>query len=451
MKARPALLLLGLAACKDGGGGGGGGGKLSRTDRDAPPVAVVDRSAVAAGGDRPAEREPDDDAAHAMALAGGVRGALDGEADVDVYAIESDGPRLLNARLSAMAGVDGKLELRDERFEVIVTGDRGGANVAEGFPNVSLDKGAYFLVVREVPHKARPKKGSDAGTAGRTGPSPAYELTATLSADPPAGGEREPDDDSGSANDVTLGAPATGYIGWGGDVDVWKLAIDGLADGDGLDVAVTAVEKVALTVEITDAGGRRLVRSTGAPGAPVVLRSLAPRVAAGEPTVQFIAVSGKPANPDASYQLDVTSRLLELDEEAEPNDAADRGNPLRFGSEDQGTMKGEIGPGDVDRFTLSPAPGPSTFDVVVDAPAGVDLVVELTGAASDRSDRGGPGAAEQLTDVFVPPNAAIGVKVSTKGKGGATGAYQLRWSSSAGGGAPSPATDPDGDPMPPEE
>ncbi len=438
-----ALLLIALVGCKDSGGGGG---KLSRTDRAAPPVSSVDRGAAAAGSDRPAEREPNGDPQAAAPLGDGVRGALDGELDVDVFAVRADGPRLLAARLSGMAGIDGKLELRDERFAVIVTGDRGGAGVGEGFPNVSLDKGEYFLVVREIAHRPKPKKGADAG-AGRVGPSPGYELTAVLSVDPPAGGEREPDDDSGSANEVTLGGPATGYIGWGGDVDVWKLAIDGLTDGDGLDVTVGAVDKVALTVDITDAGGRRVIRSTGAPGQPVVLRSLAPRVSPGEPTVQFIAVSGKPANPDAAYQLDVISRLLELDEEAEPNDP--RANPLRFGTEDQGTMRGELGPGDVDRFELSPSPGAATFDVVVDAPAGVDVVVELIGGADGKADRGGPGAAEQLVGVAVAAGLAVGVKLTAKpDKKAAHGAYQVRWSLSA---PSAPPLDPEADPMPPEE
>lgn len=443
-----ALAALVLAACKDGGGGGRA--RLSRSDRDAAAVAIVDRADPAGGGgDRAPEREPNDDPNAAAPVGDGVRGVLDGAADTDVYALAAPGPRLLAARVTGVDGIDVKLELRDDRFALIQTGDRGGAGVAEAFPNISLDKGDYFLVVREVPKKPS-RKARDAG-AGRTGPSPAYELTAVLATDPPAGAEREPDDDAGSANEVVLGAPVTGYIGWAGDVDVWKLSIEGLADGDGLDVAVGAVDKVALTVEVTDAGGRRLVRTTGAPGAAVTLRSLAPRVPAGEPTVQFIHVSGKPANPDATYQVEVTSRLLELDEEAEPNDAA--GNPLRYGSDEQGTMRGDLGPGDVDRFTLAQVAATATFDVVIDAPAGVDLIAEVTGAAAARSDRGGAGAAEQLS-VTVPAGGTVVLALSAKpDKKAASGAYQVRWSLSAGGGpalVPGEA-DPDEDPMPPEE
>lgn len=438
-RAAIALVVL-VGACK-----GGDRKTIARGDGGAPPVQVVDRGGAVTPPGAP-EVEPNDAAATATPLAaGGARGALDGEADVDVYAITSEGARLLDARLSGMAGIDGKLELRDEAFAVIATADRGGAGVAERFPNLSLDRGRYFLVVREIPHRPKKKGKLDAGP-GRVGPGPTYQLTATQAADPPPGGEREPDDDVGTANEVTLATPVTGYVGWKGDVDAWKLAIDGLADGDGLDVAVTAVEKVALTVEVTDAAGRRLVRQTGAPGAPLTLRSIAPRVTPGEPTVQFVLVGGAPPNPDATYQLTIQSRLLELDEEAEPNDTDDRASPLRFGTEDTGTMRGELGPGEIDRFVLSPSPTAGTLDVVVDPPPGVAVTVALGGGATGQ---GGPlGDRTQLADAPVAAHQPVIVILTGKGgKGAVAGPYQLRWSLTAG--APAPRVE--DDPMPPEE
>ncbi len=438
-KAAVALVVL-AAACK-----GGDRKTIARGDGGAPPVQVVDRGGAVTPPGAP-EVEPNGEAATAMALpTAGARGVLDGAADVDVYAITSEGARLLDARLAGMAGVDGKLELRDEAFAVIATADRGGAGVAERFPNLSLDRGRYFLVVREVVHAPKKKAKVDGGV-GRVGPSPTYQLTATQAADPPAGGEREPDDDVGTANEVTLATPVTGYVGWKGDVDAWKLAIDGLADGDGLDVAVTAVPQVALTVEITDAAGRRLVRQTGAAGAPLTLRSIAPRVTPGEPTVQFVLVSGAPANPDATYQLTVGSRLLELDEEAEPNDTDDRASPLRFGTEDTGTMRGELGPGETDRFALSPSPGPGSLDVVVDPPPGVEVTIALAGGASGQ---GGPlGDRAQLSAAPVAAHQPVIVVLTGKGKKGTpAGPYQLRWSLTTGA-APPVVED---DPMPPEE
>ncbi|MBK9031858.1 MAG: hypothetical protein IPL61_11120 [Myxococcales bacterium] len=439
---RALALALALAAgCRSGGDRT----HIVRSDGGGPAVQLVDRQAGPAATPRTPEREPNDDAATAIELAAtGMRGALDGAADVDVYAMTSPGARLLTARLTGMAGIDGALDLRDEQFQLIATADRGGAGVAEGFPNISLDAGRYFLVVREIEHRKKVKGKVDAGP-GRVGPGPAYELTATQAEDPPPDGEREPDDDLGAANGITLATPVTGYVGWKGDVDVWKLAIDGLADGDGLDVAVTAVDKVALTVEFTDAAGRQLVRQTGAAGAALTLRSIAPRVAPGEPTVQYVKVSGTPPNPDATYALTIRSRLLDLDEEAEPNDAVDRANPLRFGTEDSGTMSGQLGPGEVDRFALSPSLGFATLDVALDAPAGVDVTLTASGGAKGQGARS--GARIQLSSLEVVPGQVVTLSVMGKGgKGVVAGPYQLRWSLSA----PS-AIAPDVDPMPPEE
>jgi hypothetical protein len=106
--------------------------------------------------------------------------------------------------------------------------------------------------------------------------------------------------------------------------------------------------------------------------------------------VQFVLVGGAPANPDATYQLTVQSRLLELDEEAEPNDTDARANPLRFGTEDTGTMRGELGPGETDRFVLSPSPSAGSLDVVIDPPPGVAVTLALAdggGAAGPQGDR----------------------------------------------------------------
>lgn len=442
-RAALAAVLL-AAAC-----GKGERSRIGRSDGGGPAVQVVDRGAAVASPRAP-EREPNDDAATAIALgATGMRGALDGATDVDVYAITSDGARMLAARLTAMAGIDGKLELRDESFTVIATADRGGAGVAEAFPNVSLDRGRYFLVVSEIVHAPKKKPKVDAATAGRVGPGPAYELTAVQTTDPPPGGEREPDDDQGAANDVTLGAPVSGYVGWKGDVDVWKLAIDGLADGDGLDVALTAVEKVALTVEVTDAGGRRLVKQTGAVGAALTLRSLAPRVAPGEPTVQYLKISGAPAGPDQPYTLTVASRLLELDEEVEPNDAVDRANPLRFGTEDTGTMRGDLGPGDVDRFVLSPSPGAGTLDVILEPPPGVEVALVATGGAAATGAR--VSDRTQLSATVAVGQAVTLTLTGKASKGAVAGPYQLRWSLSAPSAPPAVPDDYDDDPMPPEE
>ncbi|HVK74131.1 MAG TPA: hypothetical protein VM734_12465 [Kofleriaceae bacterium] len=461
-RARVAVLVaLAVAACGGGGGGGGNDERLRRSKDAGAGVQVIDRAGSAAA-DRPAEREPNDDPAGAGPLGDGVRGSLDGETDVDAFTIASTGPQVLTARVTGVADVDLELELRDAKFALVVQADRAGNGAGEGLVGVPLDEGTYHLVVREVPKKKpKPKKGAkvDAG-AGRVGPSAVYELTAELAAAPPAGVEREPNDDAGTANDLTLTEPATGYIGWSGDVDAWKLGVDAFAEGNGLDIAVTAVEGVALTVTVTDAGGRTLMKGQGKAGEPVLLKSLAPRVAPGGAPVHFILIAGRPSSHETPYTVTVTSRLLDLDEEAEPNDRTTNATPLRFGGEEQGSMRGLIGPGDTDVFALSEATAAATLDVAVDAPPGVDLVVEAiasNGASLGKADGATAGGAETLAALPVAAGAAVFVKVTAKADKKATaGPYQLRWSLTAGAPARTagPGDDdpmPDEDPLPPEE
>ena len=445
--------LLALAACK---GDVTSKEHLGRSRDAAAAVVLIDRPGGGSAGatptiDLPPEREPNATAANASELGAGVQGVLDGEADVDAFIVHSPGPRMLTAALSGLAGLDTKLELRDRDFAVIATSDRGGAGVAEGLADAPLDKGTYYLVVRELAKPLpRPKKGQPAPT-GRVGRSPPYALTASLATDPVAGAEREPDDDPGAANDVTLIDPAIGHVGWSGDVDVWKLSLEGLAEGNGLDLTVSAVPGVTLGLAVTDAADRPRVSATGLPGQPVTLRSVAPRLGAGEADVAYVKVSGKPSNPDVTYRLTIAARLLDLDEEAEPNDKPALATPLRYGAEDAGTMRGLLAPGEVDVYALSPSSGPRQLDATVAGVAGLDLVCEVVSASSvalDKRDRGGVGAGEDAS-AAIATGAEAYVRVSAKAtkKAQAPAAYVLRWSSAAGG---PPAATPD-DPLPPEE
>lgn len=452
---RPLAILAVASACGSSGGGGGSGERIRRSKDAGAAVAVGDpgNRGGAVDVDRPPEKEPNDDPATAAPLAGGVKGALDGENDVDAFTIAPTEAGMISARVTGVEGVDLKLELRDHRFALVLTADRGSAGAAESLPNAPVDAGTYLLVVREVPKKPKkaPKGAKDAAVAGRTGPSAPYVLTASPLPAGAAGAEREPNDDDGTATELALGETATGWVGWGGDVDTWKLPIEGLAEGNGLDLSLGAIEGTALTLEVTDAAGRSLMKTTGAAGEPVALKSLAPRITAGEAAVHHVRISGKPANPDQAYALSIASRLLDLDEEAEPNDRTSQSNGLRFGVEDQGAMRGEIGPGDTDMFSLSASPSAAALDLALDAPPGVDLAIEAiaeNGSVLGKADHGRAGAAESLS-ISAPAGTLVYIKLTAKpDKTPRPDApYQLRWSLTAGG-APSPP--PSGDPMPPE-
>src|SRR5690606_9559861 len=102
-------------------------------------------------------------------------------------------------------------------------------------------------------------------------PAPVYELTAQL-VNTPKGGELEPDDDRGTANDLIVADNVTGYIGWSGDRDVWKLSVETLSDKNLLDIHVSAVEGVALELEIADGLGQPLATREAPRGTPLVMR-----------------------------------------------------------------------------------------------------------------------------------------------------------------------------------
>ena len=442
-----------LVACKDD--------KRIRRARDAgAPVQAVE---PAGGGEvlSTPEREPNESDAQAspLALPGGAQGTLDGETDVDVFKIDvpaaADGASMVRLELTALEGIDTVLELHDTAGTLVARSDRGPAKTVEGFPNAGLPKGTYFVVVRELvkPKKAakKPKKGAkaepaaDAGPTGRTGPSPTYQLSARVEPAQPLS-EREPNGDAGTAGDLYLADQVKGWIGWAGDVDVWKLSLEGLGSQSAIDVDVGGVPGLVLTVEILDAAGRSLVARKGARDGGVAIRSLVPALGEGAPPFHLVKISADRSNPVEVYSLKVAPRLLDLDEEAEPNDAPDKASALRVGAAQSGSMRATYVAGDIDCFVLDASPGPMLIDVSVDVPAGVDFVVDLrnqSGQALASADAGGAGGRERLTGTIPAGSPAI-VQIAAKPSKTDTGEarpYQLRWSVSPSDGAP----------MPPEE
>jgi hypothetical protein len=479
--ARRSACAISAAIVATGATGGGLGcgnddGRRIKRDRDAgPPVEVVDRTAKTnrSAGD---EREPNgsDAEANPVAVASLVRGTLDGEADVDVYRVTVPRAGQLRVQVTGIEGVDLMLEVRDARGAVLARSDRGPAGTIEGMPNLGVVAGEYLVQVKEFvkarpkPKPAKkPKKGKaapapDAGVVGRVGPSPVYELTLDLVERPADLTEIEPDDDAGAAVEVLLADTVRGWIGWSGDVDVWKLSLEGVGDRYAVDVAVAGVEGVTLGVELVDAQGAPVQARKGAKGGPVTLESVVPALAADQPPWHYVKVSGDRSNPEAAYELRFTTRLLDADEESEPNDEAARATPLRFdGVATAGTMRATYVAGDVDRFVLEAQPEAVLLDVAVEPPAGIDVKLEIAalgGGLIAAGDAAAAGKRERLSGVAIPAGTAAVVSVLVpkppKGDGGELRAYRLTWSFS-GGELPMPPEEPGpgsgGDELPPEE
>lgn len=450
-------LVLALGACK------GGKKSIQRAKDGGAPVAVVDHPVSGGGGEvrYTPEHEPDDDRNHAAALplGGGAQGTIAGDADVDVYKVTMTAPGMVAIQTDELDGVDLVLAVQNAAGDTVAYSDRGPAKTSEGVPNLPLQKGDWYVVVKpfvKPKPRAKPRKGKappaaaasiDAGA--EVVESPAYHVTAQLVA-PADLTEREPDDDAGAASEVFLGDTVKGWIGWTNDVDVWKLSLEGLGQRNALDLDVAAVPAVALTVEILDGTGKSLLVRKGVRNGPVSVKSLLAAVADGQPPYHYVKISGDKSSPSDPYTLHVAGRLLDLDEEAEPNDTIDHATPLRPAAattQDSGTMRAAHAAGDVDWFGLDATAGDQLLDVSVEAPAGTDIVVEAH-AADGRllatADAGKVGEREHLSGVTIPANSAARIKVVAKPDKKDTGEprdYQLRWSISPAEGAP----------MPPEE
>jgi len=399
---------------------------------DAAAVVVVTAPALADAGNSATtdEVEPNDteDIATPLALGGSVRGRIEPELDVDHYRIEITEAGALAIELTAVEGVDLVLELEDAGGTLIARSDRGAARIKEGVPNAAVAPGRYLAVVKSkkivVPVKkgAKPKKGATVDAGVPAGPAPVYEITARVGPSV-ANAEREPDDDRGTAIDLIVGDTVTGFVGWAGDADVWKLSVEMLSEKNAIDVDVSAVEGVVLSAEIADGIGQPLVVRKGPRGGPLALRGLVPVVPEGAPPFHYLTIRGDKSNPETAYQLRVTAKVPGPDAELEPNDAPDKAMAVLA---DRTVVHATWTPGDVDCFVLAADPAPRTVDVSIDTPAEADLNVELLvdGKVIAKSEHPGKGAAERVTGP-IPAGAQPVIRVRGT-DASAEGAYDVQ-------------------------
>jgi hypothetical protein len=397
---------------------------------------------LAAAGGSIDEVEPNDgeDVATPVALGATARGKIDPDTDVDFYRVDVDKTGVLQVALSGIDGVDLSLELLDGTGTSLGKSDRGGVRVREGIPNAGVTPGRYTLVVRQIPKKkpksSRSKKRAAAQESAAPAPAPVYELTAQLIALAP-GMERETDDDRGTANDLIVADNATGYIGWSGDDDVWKLSVETLSEKNALDISVSAVEGVALELEVTDAIGTPLATRKAARGQPLTLKSMLLVVAPGAAPFYYLTVRGTGSNPETAYGLHATASVLGPDAELEPNDIADKPQVIPA---DRTVVHASWTPGDVDCFALPPAPAERTVEFTVDMPADLDLAAELlvNGESVATMNKGGKGVVEKIS-ATVPANGNVVLRVKNPiATATAEATYDVSVSESAGPGDNAP-------------
>jgi len=278
-------------------------------------------------------------------------------------------------------------------------------------PNLGVTPGRYTVVV--TAKKPPPPPPAKKRPARRPAPEPArpaggpYEITAGMVV-PAAGFEHEPDDDRGEANDLIAGDTGSGYLGWSGDADVWKISVETLSARNALDIELSAVEGVALSLEISDGIGQAIVTRKGARGAALAVRGFAPALPAGAPPFYYLTVRGDRSNPETAYQIRVAAKLVAADSEVEPNDTPETATSMA----DRKSLRAHWSTGDVDCFAVPPASSTRTYDVSIDTPRDLDLAIDLLidGKLMEKVDHPGKGAAEKLV-MTVPPGAHAVIRV----------------------------------------
>ncbi len=424
----------------------GGKAKPIPREGDAPLVVVVDRAPREAAhiGVTP-EKEPNDAAEQAMAvpLPGGAKGTLNGQKDVDLYSIEVKKAGWLSAELTKVNKVDLMLEVVSLDGKVLALSDRGPATVVEGIPNYYLPAGRYLVRVREFvkkpPRRRKRRRGKKARKSRpvRVGPSAPYELRLSLSTKPAEDVEVEPNESMDTAAKITIADQVTGYMGWSGDVDVWKLSMTGIAEQYSADLDVSGIARSRLRLELLDDKGKRVLRRGGDRGKSLAVRNFAPKPGA---TFYYLRVTAHRPNPEQVYNLRLSTRLLELDEEVEPNDTSSAATALRDKpSAFKGVRRGFLLAGDVDYYRLAPTSATTLLSVTVTPPQSVDVKVEVLtgkGATLGEANAGKAGHAESFSEIPVASGTPILIKVSGRGDADAPERYQLSWSTTPGAAKP---------------
>jgi hypothetical protein len=240
------------------------------------------------------ETEPNDDPAHAQAVAdvaeGGaitVAGHL-GRGDVDVFRYAASIPVELDVEVTPPERVDVKLEVLRPDGTVLARSDTGKRREGEHLPNVFVPGGAAFI---------RLSAGKGDGNTDEP-----YRLSIGVRP-PEPGAEREPNDSLATATDLPLGAVGGGLVAPRGDVDLWKSPGSPDAEGN-VTVSVGGVPGVPLDVRVRGSGGAELARFAVAAGAPATANKIATN---GEAccVVEIRAAGGKSANPRDRYSVAV--------------------------------------------------------------------------------------------------------------------------------------------------
>lgn len=212
---------------------------------------------------------------------------------------------------------------------------------------------------------------------------------------------------------VALPSVVTGCIEVAGDSDHVVVSEQALAGMPMFGVAVSAVEDVALQVEIRDAAGTLMAELIGGPGESLVIPNVGAPLVAGPVSIEVTSLEG--ASPDRPWRLEVRRPPGVLGAvEVEPNDTAE--SPTLVASMD--IINGWLHrPGDTDHYRLV-LPETQVVRMLAEAPAGVDLQILLgqQGAFGDMViDNVTAAQSEALCSVRVGPDVPFEFAIRARG------------------------------------
>jgi len=208
------------------------------------------------------EREPNDELTQANPLPVNtvVRGFLGARIDVDrsdadIYELRNPGGerRVIQIDVGAIPNMDVTFELYREGITTapLLVADSGGIGQPESVPNFVIDGTTYYLRVREL---------WEAGRLPSENVSDPYTVVWRY-VDPDPEDETEVNDSLELAGDVAVGDRVQGYIGWGGDEDVYCLSSEGrdvvarLEGVSTLDLVLRRVDRTTGRAAVFDAHG----------------------------------------------------------------------------------------------------------------------------------------------------------------------------------------------------
>lgn len=404
------------------------------------------------------EKEPNDSAASALridrtASVEANLGADPSAPDVDWYALSSAQPKTVQLTVSCPPGADVALEVVDETGTVLSSVNDSNIGAAERLPNLNLSGKAWVRIT-----------GLKKGAGG------AYTLSVQF-LDLAPGAELEPNDRRVDATTVALGLSVSGFLSHTSDSDWYRyelpsansdepapsqaivdsgqpppstLAGDdagleqaqaaGLEDAGSkaapperrlaLRIDVSAVEAVALDVQVLTEAEAVLMAAQSGIGAPLSLRNVGVREL---DRVLYVVVRSGPvgtgkdakrgANALTAYTLSVASEEAGSSAEYEPNDDTSKATELPANSYREGFISPK---GDVDTFRLV-TQGPSLAKLALTGVEKVDVVLSVVRIVEGKPDEvvlkaneGGVKEPEQLNNVFCDGSCFIRVEAAPR-------------------------------------